>query len=78
MDEPVNKMITTLNLPAPPKRELTKAAAWDELRSVFPIYLALAKQLQMEIPFPQNKRVLPEKAEPQLHLQVQSVALQHS
>ena len=71
-DAPVNKMITTLNLPAPPKPESPKQAPWDELRSVFPIYLALAKHLQIEIPFPQNKRVLPEKADAQLHSQVQS------
>jgi len=64
-------MITTLNLPAPPKPESPKPAPWDELRSVFPIYLALAKHLQIEIPFPQNKRVLPDKADPQLHSQVQ-------
>ena len=73
MDEShVNKTITTLNLPAPPKPESPKQAPWEELRSVFPIYLALAKHLQMEIPFPQNKRVLPEKADPQLHAQVQT------
>ena len=70
-DAPVNKMITTLNLPAPPKPESPKPAPWDELRSVFPIYVALAKHLQIEIPFPQNKRVLPDKADPQLHSQVQ-------
>lgn len=71
-DAPVNKTITTLNLSAPPRPEGSKPAAWDELRSVFPIYLALAKHLQIEIPFPQNKRVLPEKADPELHSQVQS------
>jgi hypothetical protein len=70
-DAPVNKLITTLNLPAPPKPDNSKPAPWDELRSVFPIYLALAKHLQMEIPFAQNKRVLPEKADPALHNQVQ-------
>lgn len=68
----MNKTITTLNPPAPPKPENAKPAPWDELRSVFPIYLALAKHLQMEIPFPQNKRVLPEKADAQLHSQVQA------
>ena len=68
----VNKTITTLNPPAPPKADNSKQAPWDELRSVFPIYLALAKHLQMEIPFPQNKRVLPEKADSQLHNQVQT------
>ncbi|HEY2457543.1 MAG TPA: hypothetical protein VGI13_09595 [Candidatus Acidoferrum sp.] len=63
MDDPaVNKMIT-LNLPAPPKTDSGRQAQWEETRSVFPIYLALAKHLQIEIPFPQNKRVLPEKAE---------------
>ena len=62
-DEAVNKLITTLNLPAPPKSESSRQAQWEETRSVFPIYLALAKQLQLEIPFPQNKRILPAKAE---------------
>jgi len=71
-DAHVNKTITTLNLPAPPKPESSKQALWEELRSVFPIYLALAKHLQFEIPFAQNKRVLPDKADPQLHTQVQS------
>jgi hypothetical protein len=65
-------MITTLNLSAPPKPESPKQAPWDELRSVFPIYLALAKHLQLEIPFPQNKRVLPEKTEPKLHGEIQT------
>jgi len=59
----VNKMITTLNLPAPPKADGARQAQWEEIRSVFPIYLALAKHLQLEIPFPPNKRVLPEKAD---------------
>ena len=58
----MNKMIT-LNLPAPPKTDSGRQAQWEETRSVFPIYLALAKHLQIEIPFPQNKRVLPEKTE---------------
>jgi hypothetical protein len=71
-DATVNKLITTLNLPAPPKSEGGKQAPWDELRSVFPIYLALAKHLQIEIPIPQNKRVMPEKADPELHNQVQT------
>ena len=33
---------------------------WDETRSLFPIYLALAKQLTIEVPIPQDKRNLPE------------------
>jgi hypothetical protein len=69
-DAPVNKLITTLNLSAPPLAESPREAQWEETRSVFPIYLALAKHLQYEIPFPQNKRVLPEKADQQLFNQV--------
>jgi hypothetical protein len=72
MDEAiVNKTITTLNLPAPSKADGTKQAQWEELRSVFPIYVALAKQLQLEIPIPQNKRILPEKVDPDLFSQIQ-------
>ena len=68
-DAPVNKLITTLNLPAPPKPDGSRQAQWEETRSVFPIYLALAKHLQYDIPFPQNKRVLPEKADADLYKQ---------
>jgi len=69
----VSKMITSLNLGAPPRIDTSRQQMqWDELRSVFPIYLALAKHLQIEIPFPQNQRVLPEKAVVQLHNQVQT------
>lgn len=57
----MNKMLTTLNLSGPPKPDSARLAQWEEVRSVFPIYLALAKHLQIEIPFPQNKRVLEEK-----------------
>jgi hypothetical protein len=72
MDEAiVNKTITTLNLPAPSKADGAKQAQWEELRSVFPIYVALAKQLQLEIPIPQNKRILPEKVDPDLFNQIQ-------
>jgi hypothetical protein len=69
-DAPVNKLITTLNIPAPPKSDSSRLAQWEETRSVFPIYLALAKHLQLEIPFPQNKRILPEKADANLSKQV--------
>jgi hypothetical protein len=69
LDDAVNKM-TTLNLPAPPKPDSSRTAQWEENRSVFPIYIALAKHLQIAIPFPQNKRVLPEKAELELFTQV--------
>ena len=66
----MNKTITTLNISAPPKADNSRQAQWEENRSVFPIYLALAKHLQIEIPFPPNKRVLPEKAELELFTQV--------
>ena len=36
------------------------------MRSVFPIYLALAKQLEFEIPFGPDRRTLPVKADPEL------------
>ncbi len=39
---------------------------WKEAREVFPIYLALAKQLEIDIPFPQAKRNLPEKPDIEL------------
>ena len=72
-DQPVSKPITTLNLGGLPKLDTSRQQMqWDELRSVFPIYLALAKHLQIEIPFSQGQRVLPEKAEVQLHNQVQT------
>jgi len=67
----VNKTITTLNLPAPSKADGAKQAQWEELRSVFPIYVALAKQLQLEIPIPQNKRILPDKVDPDLFSKIQ-------
>ena len=67
----MNKTITTLNLPAPSKADGSKQAQWEELRSVFPIYVALAKQLQLEIPIAQNKRILPEKLDPDLFSQIQ-------
>jgi hypothetical protein len=72
MDEGiVNKTMTTLNLQAPSKADEGKQGQWEELRSVFPIYVALAKQLQLEIPIPQNKRILPERVDPGLFGQIQ-------
>lgn len=68
----MNKLINTLNLPAPTKADSSRQAAWEEIRSVFPIYLALAKHLQIEIPFPQNKRVLPSLADLELFSQAQT------
>ena len=70
----MNKLFNTLNLSAPPqpKAEGNRQAQWDEMRSVFPIYLALAKQHQMDIPFAQNKRVLPEIADLEFFAQAQT------
>ena len=66
----MSKTITTLNIPAPARAESPRQAQWKEARSVFPIYLALAKQLEIEIPFPQAKRNLPEKPDLELYSQV--------
>jgi hypothetical protein len=68
----VNKTTTTLKIPAPVRPEVSRLEEWDELRSAFPIYLALAKQLEIAIPFPQDKRNLPEKPPLELFKQVQT------
>ena len=74
----MSKTLTSLNLPAPDrpaksaKPDGLRHAQWTEARSVFPIYLALAKQLEFEIPFAQDARNLPEKPEPELFSQVQT------
>ena len=70
-DAAVNKTTTTLN-PAPARPEATRQEQWEELRSVFPIYLALAKQLEIAIPFPPDKRNLPEKPPLELFKQLQN------
>jgi len=66
----VSKTTTTLNIPAPARSESPRQAQWKEARSVFPIYLALAKQLEIEIPFTQAKRNLPEKPDLETFSQV--------
>jgi hypothetical protein len=66
----VSKTTTTLNIPAPARSESPRQAQWKEARSVFPIYLALAKQLEFEIPFTQAKRNLPEKPDMETFSQV--------
>jgi len=66
----VNKTITTLNIPAPARSENPRQAQWKEARSVFPIYLALAKQLEIEVPFTQAKRNLPEQLDLEIFSQV--------
>ncbi len=66
----MNKTTSTLNIPAPARSESPRQAQWKEARAVFPIYLALAKQLELEIPFTQAKRALPEKPDMELFSQV--------
>ena len=58
--------MTTLNIPAASRPESPQQAQWKEARAVFPIYLALAKQLEIQIPIPQAKRNLAEKVDLQL------------
>ncbi|HEY2547242.1 MAG TPA: hypothetical protein VGI46_14335 [Candidatus Acidoferrum sp.] len=71
-DKAVNKTTSTLNIPAPAKPANPRQAKWAEDRSVFPIYLALARQLELEIPFPQDKRNLPEKPDIELFDEVEA------
>jgi hypothetical protein len=66
----VNKTMTTENIPAPTQTENSRQVQWKEARAVFPIYLALAKQLTLEIPFSQAKRNLPDKPDFELFKQV--------
>ena len=71
-DTTVNKTTPTLNTPAAPRIANLRQAKWAEDRSVFPIYLALGKQLEIEIPFPQEKRNLPEKPDLELFDEVET------
>jgi hypothetical protein len=66
--------MTTLNLSySPPARAAApRQDQWDEVRSVFPIYLALARQLTVEIPFPPDKRHLPEKPDLETFSKIQT------
>jgi hypothetical protein len=70
-DATVNKTTTTVH-PASARPEASRQEQWAELRSVFPIYLALAKQLEIAIPFPPEARNLPEKPPLELFKQVQN------
>jgi hypothetical protein len=60
-DEAVTNTLTTPKTPLAARGGIPRAEQWDELRSLFPIYIALAKQLEFEIPFPQERRSLPAK-----------------
>lgn len=70
-DAAVNKTTSTLN-PAPARPEATRPEQWSEMRSVFPIYLALAKQLEIANPIAHQTRILPEKPPLELFKQVQN------
>jgi hypothetical protein len=59
----VTNSLTTLKIPGLAKNDAARQEQWEELRSVFPIYLALAKHLELEIPFGPERRTLPDKAE---------------
>ena len=59
-------------MPTPSRTSGPRPEQWDETRSVFPIYVALAKQLTLEIPFAADKRILPEKADADLYARIQT------
>jgi len=65
-DEAVNNTPTTLKTPGLSKGAIAGPEQWEELRALFPIYLALAKQLNFEIPFGPDRRTLPVKIDPEL------------
>src|SRR6202049_1751453 len=60
--------MSNLTSPSAPGTAQTGQSQWAETVSVFPIYLALAKQLGIAIPFLQRK--LPETPDPELSSQV--------
>jgi hypothetical protein len=62
----VTNSLTTLKIPGLVKNDAARQEQWEELRSVFPIYVALAKHVELEIPFGPERRALPDKAEPPL------------
>ena len=68
----MNNSSTTLKPPLTASGELARQEQWQELRCVFPIYLALAKSLQIEIPFSNERRSLPAKPDAELFDSVQS------
>jgi hypothetical protein len=65
-------MTNTLNLPAPSRNPSPRQVQWDEARAVLPIYFALAKHLDIQIPISQAERNLPEKPDLELFSKVQS------
>jgi hypothetical protein len=68
----VTNSTTTLKIPGLGKGDVARHEQWEELRSLFPIYLALAKQLNFETPFGPERRTLPVKTEPELLVTVET------
>ena len=60
----MNNSLTTLKIPGLAKGDAVRQEQWEELRAVFPIYVALAKHLEFEIPFGPDLRTLPDKGDP--------------
>src|SRR5262244_3574098 len=71
-EEAVNNTLTTPKMPGAVKGEIARQEQWEELRSVFPIYLALARHLELEIPFGPERRNLPLKAAAELSAEIQN------
>jgi len=68
----VTNILTTLKLPGAVKGEIARQEQWEELRAVFPIYLALARHLEFEIPFGPDRRNLPVRAVAEISADVQN------
>ena len=68
----MNNSLTTLKIPGTSKADGTRQEQWEELRSLFPIYIALAKHLEIEIPFGPERRALPPNPDAELFSQVQT------
>lgn len=66
-EQAVSNSLTTLKMPGLVQGDSTRQAQWEEYRSLFPIYIALAKQLDFEIPFGPERRNLPAKAATELY-----------
>jgi hypothetical protein len=71
-EKAVTNILTTLKLSGAVKGEIARQEQWEELRSVFPIYLALARHLEFEIPFAPDRRNLPVKADADVSSEVQN------
>ena len=63
----MSNSLTTLKIPGLVQGDTAGQAQWEEYRSLFPIYIALAKQLDFKIPFGPERRNLPAKADAELY-----------